>query len=190
MCNFKYELKMTMQERKFQRAVFSVAVTAFIGVAVAIPTVSPQEAPIQPCQGEEYRQFDFWIGEWDLSWGDSGRGSNRITLELDSCVIVENFTTAGEQPFVGRSVSTYNKYTEQWHQTWVDNNGTYLDFTGGLSADSMILIRRAVRGDTTFHQRMVFFNIADDSLDWSWQRSDDGGSTWKILWHIDYTRQE
>ena len=37
-------------------------------------------------------------------------------------------------------------------------------------------------------QRMLFYNIRADSLDWNWERSDDGGQTWKTLWKIHYER--
>ncbi len=31
---------------------------------------------------EEYtnHEFDFWIGNWDLTWGENDRGTNRIEL--------------------------------------------------------------------------------------------------------------
>ncbi len=142
-----------------------------------------------PCAAPEFRQFDFWVGEWELTWGDSGRGENVIVIELDSCVIVENFTTAGEQPFRGRSVSTFNKHSGKWHQTWVDNAGGYLDFVGGPVADSMILSRTAHRAGSVYRQRMVWYNISEDSLDWNWERSLDDGVSWDTLWEIHYLRR-
>ena len=36
--------------------------------------------------------------------------------------------------------------------------------------------------------RMRWENIERDSLDWSWQRSDDDGETWTSLWEIEYSR--
>ena len=38
--------------------------------------------------------------------------------------------------------------------------------------------------------RMVFKNIRSDSLDWSWERSTDGGKTWTVQWPIHYTRRK
>jgi hypothetical protein len=35
---------------------------------------------------------------------------------------------------------------------------------------------------------MRWENIERDSFDWSWQRSEDGGDTWRSLWEIEYTR--
>jgi hypothetical protein len=152
--------------------------------------LAAEDTPPPPCSAPEFRQFDFWVGEWDLTWPDSGRGANIITVELDSCVIEENFTTEGDSPFRGRSVSVYNPATERWSQTWVDNSGGYLDFVGAWRDSTMILSRTATdTSGISFMQRMVWFNIAADSLDWHWERSDDNGKTWRTLWAIHYQRK-
>lgn len=146
--------------------------------------------PTPPCSTPEFRQFDFWLGDWDLVWSDTGRGRNTITSTLGDCVIEENFTTEGALPFVGRSLSTYNVRTGKWHQTWVDNSGAYLDFEGGKVGDSMILSRQAVdTSGNTFLQRMVWFDIEQNSLNWRWEKSTDSGSTWQTQWAIEYTRR-
>jgi hypothetical protein len=36
---------------------------------------------------------------------------------------------------------------------------------------------------------MVFDRITPHAFEWEWQRSDDRGETWKLLWHIDYRRR-
>lgn len=142
-----------------------------------------------PCSGLEYRQFDFWLGTWALSW-EGGTGTNVISSEMGGCVIEENFTTSDDQPFVGNSLSVYDARSKTWKQTWVDNSGGYLDFEGGMVGDSMILARSFVdTSGTTRWQRMVFFNIEHDSLDWHWMKSTDG-KTWELAWAIHYTRQK
>ncbi|MCP4684017.1 MAG: hypothetical protein GY867_01090 [bacterium] len=138
-----------------------------------------------PCDRPESHQFDFWLDEWDLSWGDSGRGENVVTSELGECVIEENFTTPGGTPFIGNSISNYSAKTGKWHQPWVDNQGGHFVFEGGLVEDRMILGSEAT--DSTgkvFLLRMVFDDIEANSLDWRWERSDDGGQSWRVLWVI------
>jgi hypothetical protein len=140
----------------------------------------------------ENEQFDFWIGEWDLTWADNGRGRNTITKILDGKIIQEQFTSLSQgdtPPFVGMSVSAYNAQTEQWQQTWVDNQGSYLDFLGGMVGDKMILSRQAVAEGEPIQQRMVWADIEPDSLNWTWERSDDEGQTWQVLWAIQYRRK-
>lgn len=141
----------------------------------------------KPCTAPEFSQFDFWVGEWNLTWGDSGKGTNSVTKDYNDCVIIENFDGGDSSPLRGMSVSTYNNRRGQWQQTWVDNNGSYLDFVGSFVNGKMTLSRQA--NDSTY-MRMVFYNITEHSLDWNWEKSLDGGDRWQTLWQIHYVRKK
>ncbi|MGH2397551.1 MAG: YybH family protein [bacterium] len=166
-----------------------------LGLICACPLLAQDQAQT-PCATAEFRQFDFWVGEWELTWPASetsgrkpGRGTNRIERAFDNCVIVEHFTGTPSIDLRGMSVSTFNTRKGKWHQTWVDSSGSYLDFVGEFKDGQMILSREATtREGKPFLQRMVWKNIKADSLDWSWERSDDVGQTWKVLWPIHYQR--
>jgi hypothetical protein len=147
----------------------------------------PQKHSVHLLQPEE--QFDFWLGEWDLTWAEGGKGTNTIERILDGKVIQESFDSAPSAQFKGMSFSVYNPALAKWQQTWVDNAGNYLDFIGGYVDGSMILAREVAQADKTVVQRMVFYNIAETSLDWNWERSLDQGATWEILWQIHYQRK-
>lgn len=150
-----------------------------------------------PCTSAEARQFDFWLGKWDLSWpaeqtggenGDKGTGTNRLERLFGDCVIEENFSTS-DGKFMGRSLSVYDEKEGLWRQTWVDSSGGYLVFTGGMNHGEMELRTASVERDgETVVSRMVFTDIAANSLTWHWQGSRDGGETWKELWTISYVR--
>lgn len=131
-------------------------------------------------------QFDFWLGEWDVTWGEDGKGKNHILRIMDDKIIQENFTAPD---LIGMSVSSYDPERNLWCQTWVDNNGSYLDFTGGFENEKMILSRDAIVRGRACKQRMVWFNIDANQFDWNWERSDDGGQSWRALWEIKYTRK-
>jgi hypothetical protein len=137
----------------------------------------------------EARQFDFWVGEWDAVWGDGDRGTNTVRAVLDDAVILENFDGRPGTPLMGMSVSVYNSLSGKWQQTWVDNQGGYLDFVGALEEGRMILQRSTLRQGQAFLQRMVWYNIEHNQFDWNWERSDDDGRTWQALWQIHYTRR-
>ena len=140
-----------------------------------------------PCDFPEAHQFDFWLGDWSLTWADTVTGTNHIERILNECVIRENFSTFG---FEGTSVSAYDLNSKRWKQTWVDNSGAYLDFVGGLEGEEMIMSRTFLKDETPISQRMVWYNIQPDSLDWNWEVSMDQGENWKTLWHIHYRRQK
>ena len=131
-------------------------------------------------------QFDFWLGEWDVTWGKDGKGKNHILRIMDDKIIQENFSAPD---LIGMSVSSYDAERKLWCQTWVDNNGSYLDFTGRFENEKMILSRDAIVRGQACKQRMVWFNIDANQFDWNWERSDDGGQSWRALWEIKYRRK-
>ncbi|WKZ47715.1 MAG: hypothetical protein QY306_18075 [Anaerolineales bacterium] len=131
-------------------------------------------------------QFDFWLGEWDVTWGEDGKGTNRIERILDGKIIRETFDGGGLQ---GLSFSAYDTERSLWCQTWVDNTGSYLDFTGKFEEERMILSRDAIVKGEACKQRMVWYNIDTNRFNWNWERSDDGGVTWRVLWQIKYVRK-
>lgn len=151
---------------------------------------------LNPCAVSEQRQFDFWVGEWDLTWpgnnpGEVQHGTNSIRRELDNCVVEENFSGGSDMHLRGKSVSLFDTRAAKWKQTWVDNEGGYLDFVGEFKDGQMILAREVTRPDgTRAIQRMVFKNIGADEFDWSWESSKDVGKTWQVQWPIHYKRRK
>jgi hypothetical protein len=150
----------------------------------------PPAAPAGP------RQFDFWLGDWDVTWAGASpeageqHGRNRVEAILDGRVVLENFDGRPSAPLQGLSVSVYNAALAQWRQTWVDNTGNYWAFAGRFAEGRMILSTMVERDGRPIHLRMVWFNLAPDSLDWHWERSSDGGQTWTVLWALHYTRRQ
>lgn len=110
----------------------SLATLAFL---VLLPTralhVANSIQPPEACGEPEQKQFDFWVGEWDLTWpgekpGEMGHGGNSIKRIMGGCVIEERFTGGESMPLRGMSVSTFDSRAGKWKQTWVDNEGSYL----------------------------------------------------------------
>jgi hypothetical protein len=170
----------------------AAALLAVAGPAAAQEAVAPEPPaaadaadPEPPCAAPEFRQLDFWVGTWDLTW-EGGSGTNVIDRPYGDCVIRERFD-GGD--FRGMSVSTWDPLAGVWKQTWVDNRGGYMDFTGGPDGDRMILSRVLVTDAGEVHQRMVFRDIIEDSLTWDWERSLNGGQTWELRWRIQYRRR-
>ena len=104
----------------------------------------------EPCARPEASQFDFWLGEWDLSWpaeqmggepGEIGAGTNHIERLFGQCAVEENFATS-DGSFLGRSLSVFDKEAGVWRQTWVDNQGNYLLFAGTFDGQRMELDSR------------------------------------------------
>ena len=138
-------------------------------------------------EADKRSEFDFWLGRWDLTW-EGGQGINHIEAILDGRVIQERFETLAQDGLKGMSVSVYDERQACWCQTWVDNQGGYLDFTGGMQGDRMILSRVADIDGKQVHQRMVWYEIRRDGFLWNWERSLDEGKSWESMWVIQYLR--
>jgi hypothetical protein len=178
-----------------QRWIAAAVTIALLGLGTASTDAqqasqTSADTAAAPCDIPEARQFDFWVGDWDLTWGEDGKGTNHITKILDSCVIKEEFDGTPSIRLKGISVSTYSRPLRKWQQTWVDNSGGYLDFSGGMQDGRMVLTRQATRDGKRFLQRMVWYNIGESELDWNWERSGDQGKTWEVLWKIHYVRRK
>jgi len=85
----------------------------------AVLTASAQTTP--PPLPSESRQFDFWIGEWEVTTPDGKpAGSSRIERIANGAGLLENWTgypapTGGN----GKSLNAYNQAKKQWQQFWV-----------------------------------------------------------------------
>lgn len=152
-----------------------------------------QQSSLKNQDPEAY--FDFWIGEWEISYeepdGTIATGRNIISRVLDGKVIQENFEvlTGRNKGYKGKSWSVYRTTTKEWKQTWVDNNGAYLEFKGVTEGGKRIFQGEAIgREGRKIHQRMVFKDITEDSLTWDWEASLDEGKSWQLQWRIKYTR--
>jgi hypothetical protein len=145
----------------------------------------------KPCEAPEASQFDFWLGNWDLTWNDTSHGTNHIIKIMDGCAVNENFYDPATK-YKGNSWSIYNPNTHIWQQTWIDNLGGYIALTGKFENGTMILAsapHRMANGKDAV-SRMVFFNITPDAFDWRWESSSDDGVSWAVNWLIHYKRHK
>jgi len=141
------------------------------------------------CDAPPYRQFDFWVGEWQVHRPDGKlAGFNRITKEYGDCVIHEHYTT--DHGYSGESLNIYDASRQLWHQTWVDNTGTLLVLEGRFTNGKMRLEGRTVEGDgkTTRH-RITWTPNPDGSVRQFWEATDANGR-WGTVFDGLYTRRQ
>jgi len=148
----------------------------------------------KPCvYNAENRQFDFWVGQWDVVDATSGvtAGSSHIDKELGECVIWENWASANST-YAGKSYNIYNPDLKRWEQFWVDNVGGAIHFYGGLQDGVMdFYTDEVVQPDgTKLKRHLQFFNLSPDKVRQFSQGSTDGGKTWKVEYDFTYTRKK
>jgi tetratricopeptide (TPR) repeat protein len=148
----------------------------------------------KPCvYSAENRQFDFWVGDWDVVDATSGitAGSSRIEKELGECVIWENWTSANTT-YAGKSYNVYNPDLKRWEQFWVDNVGGSIHFYGGLKDGVMDFYTDEISQSdgTKLKRHLQFFNLSPDKVRQFSQGSIDGGKTWKVEYDFTYSRRK
>jgi hypothetical protein len=123
--------------------------------------------------------FDFWLGSWTCTDpADGAVGANRISRVLGGKVLEEVFsiTSATGQVLNGRSYTVLDP-VRGWCQTWVDDQGSYLDFTGEPTPEGMVLARPGAR--------MVFRDVTPAGFTWDWEK--ETADSWEPSWRLLYT---
>lgn len=127
----------------------------------------------QACDAPEFRQFDFWIGEWDVYLNDTVyAGESKVSLILDSCVIFEEWSSKNLR---GKSLNSYSPSRKQWMQTWVDSQGGTVHFAGHWDGESIAL---EGKGPEDSYYLMIFTPLKDGKVRQVWKLSQDQCETW------------
>lgn len=153
------------------------------------PILATAQEPVSPppCAAREYRQFDFWIGSWEVTTPDGNvAGTNTIDSILSGCALRERWR--GTRGMTGTSTNTYDPYAGTWHQTWVDDQGGFLLLSGGLQEDSMVLQGEMTDAEGPITHRITWTPVSADEVRQLWETSRDGGASWTVVFDGRYVR--
>jgi tetratricopeptide (TPR) repeat protein len=150
-------------------------------------------ANARPCSVDpKARQFDFWIGEWDVKSTANGTlvGKSSIQLILGDCVIFENW--ANLKGGTGKSLNVYNRDKGFWQQTWIDDHGEVTEYVNGALKDGAM---QFVAGPETTSagerlRRMTFYDQGPKQVRQLIETSTDGGKTWAAQYDLTYVRKQ
>jgi hypothetical protein len=157
--------------------------------ALAAGGAAAQTAAPAACTGPAYRQFDFWIGNWDV-FGPAGKkvGESRIESFAGGCGVAEFWSATSK--VTGRSLNMYDALDSQWHQSWVDSSGSRLLLDGQFKDGQMVLRgESAAAAGASLRQQVSWRLNPDGSVRQFWQTSADGGKTWSTAFDGKYVRK-
>lgn len=145
------------------------------------------------CSAQEHRQFDFWLGDWDvLDPADKVAGTNLVTSELDGCMLQEHWRSAdGKQ--AGTSLNHFDPASATWNQTWVDSTGGFLILKGLFRDGRMVLSGdKVMPGGARVANRISWERTGPDGtrVRQLWEKSRDGGRTWTVAFDGTYVRKK
>jgi hypothetical protein len=165
--------------------------TALALAASAAPGLVAQQPPAArppACTSAEHHQFDFWIGDWDVSLPNGNHaGTNKIQPILSGCVLQENWS--GVRGLTGTSFNIYDAAGRRWHQTWVDDQGNLLELNGAYTDGKMVLSGEQKDTSGTTIQRITWTPTGKDLVRQLWEASADGGKTWTVQFDGRYRRK-
>jgi len=146
-------------------------------------------APCQDPANAEYRQLDFWVGEWNVYSGPQKVGESSVQLILKDCVVFENWR--GGQGSSGKSLNKYNNVTRQWEQFWVADTGTTNYFKGALIDGEMrYTLEMPAPGGGTLMRHLTFSKLPEGKVRQFSQGSTDGGKTWNTEYDFVYVKKQ
>lgn len=150
-----------------------------------------QKIPACPCCDEEYKQFDFWVGDWVVYAKGKMAGYNKITKIEDGCVLRENWKSF-DSSYSGSSYNFYDKVDKKWKQVWIDNQGTVLELSGRFENGRMVLQskeKKAPDGNNIIN-RITWYENDDGTVRQLWEQSNDGGIAFTVAFDGLYRRRK
>jgi hypothetical protein len=142
--------------------------------------------PARQCTAEQHRQFDFLVGEWNVT---DTRGqliaTSRVERTLNGCGIAESWE--GTNGTRGQSINAWDPGDSKWHQTWLDNGGTVLIIAGGIINGEMVLEgERQLPDGTHTLERITWTPNKDGTVRQVWISSPNRGMRWTAVFEAIY----
>lgn len=161
-------------------------------VAIWLGATNPSFAAANsgPCATDpQSRQLDFWLGNWTVTApGGSNTAASKVSLELDQCVLVENWD--GGRGHSGENLFAYSPDDKTWYGMFADNEGRVHIFTSGKVLSSVAEFQgtsHGPQGETVLNKVRVV-RIDANRVEQTWQKSTDNGATWTMEFRGEYTR--
>ncbi len=158
--------------------------------AVPTPVPSPASQRASACGSIAHRQFDFWLGDWDVTSPQGApAGTNRVERILEGCALQEHWeATDGSK---GTSLSSYDAVGRKWRQTFVDDTGQVLVLEGEFKDGRMVLQgEKAMGRQKGALQRISWQLVGGDKVRQRWDISQDDGKSWSVLFEGVYTKSK
>ncbi|MDX1410277.1 MAG: hypothetical protein R3330_19135, partial [Saprospiraceae bacterium] len=135
---------------------------------------------LTPCNTDDYRAFDFWLGQWDVTPAGmpAPTAKSSITSIQGGCAVLEEYET--QSGFTGISINFYDSTTGKWHQSWMGNGGGAVHLQGHLVDGAMVLSDADLEvSELAGTINRVTWSLLDDGrVRQHWENSTDRGETW------------
>lgn len=174
----------------FRRIRTALAVIAFFSVIPVASWAADTPAPAR-CSATEYRQFDFWLGDWDTFEAEDPNGASiaraQITSPVSGCALHERYEQS--DGLVGDSILNFDPVRRQWQQTWVTNRGSIMVLWGELRDGALVLEGEVHLHDGTTALQRITWRTEGDGVRETALLSRDGGETWTPAFDVIFRKR-
>lgn len=146
-------------------------------------------ANLRPCMNDKvYRQFDYWLGEWDVEVDGQVVARSSIQMILGECAVYENYWRI-DGSYAGKSFSVWDAQQSRWEQRYVDTTGASRDWFGRLEGERMVFHLRPDANGGNATQRMIYTKEGPDRVRQTIETSADGEKSWSMAFDGLYIRK-
>lgn len=169
----------------------SCGVLSLVIVAAVMGLTAASASAAGACESPEHRQFDFWIGDWNVVNSEGApAGSSSVTRELDGCVIHEHWQGLGKSKgFDGQSFNLFEESSRAWKQSWVDNAGRAMALLQGKFSDGKMVLEGEGDSPKGRHRtRITWSRLDSGDVRQLVEFSFDSGKSWLTVFDGRYSR--
>lgn len=173
------------------KGTLTAAIFTALGTTAAEAQSAPPAPPPPACTAPEHRQFDFWVGYWDVypTGKDKLVAHSLIERLYAGCTIRENWMPLNNNN--GGSLNMYDPADKKWHQLWQDSQNSRVTFDGAFGDGKMILVgnwKDANGPGKDALTRMMYSTNPDGSVRQFGEQSTDQGKTWSPAFDFTYRK--
>jgi|GEM_PF-4932293 len=163
---------------------------------------TPYQSPA--CSLQDYHEFDFMHGEWDLKvlrdgkWVPGGFSVNKpalggcISFDVVSYINWGEFyrPISGRDGFAGFAISSYDKEARNWRQVWHDDLGAVVaNLRGRRYPDGMRFVGQSPTKNSAELQRFEWKILSSLVREFTLDMSTDGGTEWSRIATVQMVRR-
>jgi len=153
--------------------------------ALAVATLAGGPAALaasaSKCPAPEFRQFDFWLGDWDTFEvvGDTATSIARAHIDpiAGGCAVHELYEQT--DGLIGDSILSFDPVRKVWQQTWVTNGGSLMVLAGAFKAGAVTLEGEFHSGTGKSLLHRITWKAEGSGVRETAVSSSDGGKTWE-----------
>jgi hypothetical protein len=141
--------------------------------------------PSPGCNIPDYRQLDFWLGDWDtFDPGDSATSVARAHVDLIAagCAVHELYEQT--DGLIGDSILSFDPVRKLWQQTWVTNYGSLMVISGRFKDGVLTLQGTMHFASGKAALQRITWKAERNGVRESSVMSKDGGKTWQPAFDV------